>query len=118
LDLYTSTVAALQVLDAAHEQLLPRVFCYFDDITGYTFGDYNGGRLAIKEFNDAHDVRKLSPIYGLQYFVPAMKENPFWKDGFYLAHLFHHPLYAQRDGSIIPRLVDVKGVFRDAGSRR
>lgn len=117
LDFYSSTVAALKVLEAADKQCLPRVFCYFDDITGFTFGDHNGQRLAIAEFNAAHDVRKLSRIYGLQYFVPHLPGNPMWMDGFYLAHLFHHPLYAQPDGSNRPRLVDIGGVLREAGPR-
>lgn len=117
LDFYSSTAAALKVLDAADEQMLPRVFCYFDDIVGFTYGDDNGARLAIREFNESHDVRKVSRIYGLQYYVPQLRENPLWKEGFYLAHLFHHPLYAHSDGSIVPRLMDVEGVFRDAGAR-
>jgi hypothetical protein len=117
LDFYSSTVAALRTLDAVDELLLPRVFCYFDDITGFTFGDHNGQRLAITEFNAGHNVRKLSRIYGLQYFVPQLPVNPMWMDGFYLAHLFHHPLYAQPDGSNRPRLVDVGGIVREAGQQ-
>jgi hypothetical protein len=114
LDFYSSTSVALHVLDAAYENLLPRVFCYFDDVLGYTFSDDNGGRLAIKEFNAAHEMRKLAPIYGLQYFVPSVRDNPFWKEGMYLAHLLHHPLYALSDGSVRPRLQDGDGVIRDA----
>jgi hypothetical protein len=114
LDFYSSTTVSLKVLEATYEELLPRVFCYFDDIVGYTFGDHNGGRLAIEEFNAAHDLAKISPIYGLQYFVPPLGENPFWKDGMYLAHLFQHPLYPMSDGSVIPRLMDCDGRVRDA----
>jgi hypothetical protein len=114
LDFYSSTTMALKVFDATHERFLPRVFCYFDDILGYTFDDHNGGRLAVKEFNAAREALKISPIYGLQYFVPSLQENPFWKEGMYLAHLLHHPLYPMPDGSVIPRLMDSDGRFRDA----
>lgn len=118
LDYYSSTAAALKLFEAADEQFLPRVFCYFDDIMGFTFGDHNGQRLAITEFNAAHDGRKLSRVYGLHYFVPQLPGNPMWMDGFYLAHLFHHSLYPLPDGSNRPRLIDVGGVLREAGPRQ
>ncbi|MGH7836337.1 MAG: hypothetical protein ACREQC_00775, partial [Candidatus Binataceae bacterium] len=54
LDLYTPTTAALQLLAAHPQNFLPRVFCYFDDITGNEvemFSECNGELLAISEFN-------------------------------------------------------------------
>ena len=36
LDLYSSTVSALRTFEADPELILPRVLCYFDDITGFT----------------------------------------------------------------------------------
>ena len=46
LDLYSSTRDALQVLEATPQRLLPRTFCYFDDIVGYGMCEYNGGTLS------------------------------------------------------------------------
>ncbi len=37
LDMYSSTVDALGILDADTSLLLPRVYSYFDDIEGFTF---------------------------------------------------------------------------------
>src|SRR5262249_32561454 len=98
--LYSSTVNALRVLDADHTMLLPRVHCHFDDVLGFTFGDCNGERLAIAEFNAQHDLRKLSPIYGLKHYVPASHSGEMWVDKYWIAHPFDHPLYGQRESLV------------------
>jgi hypothetical protein len=98
-DLYTSTKHAMALFEADHRLLLPRIHCLFDDILGYTFGDHVGERLAIAEFNDSHEFIKVSPIHGLRYYVPAQYVNHMWEKN-YMAHIFHHPLYANHDGSI------------------
>ena len=54
LDFYSSTVEALKLFDADQTALLPRVHCYFDDILGYTFCDYNGERVALAVFIASH----------------------------------------------------------------
>jgi hypothetical protein len=97
LDLYTSTRDAFALLDATPSLLLPRVHCYFDDILGLTYGDCNGPRLAISEFNDAHDLRKISPVYGLRHFVPHAFADSAWTEKIFMAHIFDHDLYARTD---------------------
>jgi hypothetical protein len=108
LDLYTSTVDAFQLLDSSPTRLLPRVHCYFDDILGLTYGDCNGPRLAITEFNDTHPMRKISPIFGLRHFVPRAFFDSPWTDKMFIAHLFDHPLYATTD-HVSSRRLDLKG---------
>jgi hypothetical protein len=98
LDYYSSTRHAFAVLEADPDRLLPRIHCYFDDIVGFTHGDYTGERLAISEFNASHPSRKLSPIYGLRYFLPTAYRSSSWPECMYLAHIFDHPLYAVPDG--------------------
>jgi hypothetical protein len=98
LDLYSSTKQALAAFDADQRLLLPRIYCYFDDILGYTFGDHVGERLAISEFNAAHEFRKLSPIHGLRYYVPARFANRMWEK-YFMAHIFDHQSYGRHDGS-------------------
>jgi hypothetical protein len=98
-DLYSSTIQALRTFDADEQFLLPRVHCYFDDILGYTFGDHVGERLAISEFNSAHALRKLSPIYGLRHYVPRRHAHRMWEK-YYMAHFFDHVAYGRHDGSI------------------
>jgi hypothetical protein len=95
--IYTSTVHGLRVLEAGEDVLLPRVHCYFDDVLGFTFGDYNGERLAIHEFNAAHPTRKVSPIYGLKHYVPSAFSNDAWVDKFWMGHIFDHSMYGRRD---------------------
>jgi hypothetical protein len=98
LDYYTSTVAALRLFDAPDESLLPRVFCFFDDIIG---GDdelhsrFAGELLAIDEFNAEHDQRKLGLIYGLRH---KRRIQAFWNESTYVLHCFDHPLYTRYVG--------------------
>lgn len=92
LDYYSSTIQASRLFEANQAVLLPRIDCYFDDILGFTYSDYSGERLAIAEFNSSHDTRKISPIYGLKYFLPAAYNQAEWSEAFFLAHIFDHDL--------------------------
>jgi len=94
LDFYTSTVAALTLLDAPYQYILPRIPVYFDDVVGTEleyYNDFTGVRLAIHEFNAAHQSRKLSPLYYLAVFDPATR----WHHQMWSFHAFEHPLYNQ-----------------------
>jgi hypothetical protein len=93
LDYYSSTAAALVLLDAPHPLLLPRVFCYFDDLIGDDWElhcEHAGELLAIREYNDAHRERKISRINGLSWKRPLAAS---WNDEMYVLHSFSHPLY-------------------------
>lgn len=98
LDLYTSTVHALKLLEAENALLLPRVFCYFDDISGFTFSEFTGERLAINEFNENHSMRKISLIPGLKYYLDDDMKGQPWEEKIYIAHIFEHDLYGRPDG--------------------
>ncbi len=96
LDFYSSTSHALRLLEADPGVLMPRIHCFFDDI--FACGDYNGERLAISEFNASHETRKLSPIYGLKYFVPGrVAYRPYWEKN-YAAYIFDHELCGRNEG--------------------
>ena len=97
-DLYSSTVQALKILESDQTVLLPRIHCYFDDIMGFSCANFNGERLAIEEFNETHTMRKISPIYGLKYFLPEKMANSLWADKTYMAHILDHHLYCRDDG--------------------
>ena len=104
LDYYSSTVAALRIFEGDSSQMLPRVYCYFDDCIGpdnELHCEYVGELLAIKEFNERDDMMKLAPIHGLAHkrIFPAA-----WNDVTYVMHAFSHPLY----GQYIPPRVDVQ----------
>jgi len=97
LDYYSSTKQAAKLLDATPAKLMPRIYCYFDDIMGVTFSDFTGERLAMREFNDAHQHRKFSPIHGLRYHLPTHYRDDPWPDQMFIAHIFDHPLYTHYD---------------------
>jgi hypothetical protein len=99
LDLYSSTVHALRLLEAPSHLLLPRVYCYFDDILAFTYSEFTGELLAISEFNQAHEMRKISKINGLRYAVPSACRPGAWIEQVYVAHLFDHELYGRYDGT-------------------
>jgi hypothetical protein len=91
-DFYSSTAAALRLFDEDPRYFLPRIFCYFDDITGSEtclYNDYTGERLAIHEFNQAHPHKKLSPAYHLL----ARKLVQPWYHQVFIHHDFAHPRY-------------------------
>ncbi len=59
-DLYSSTNACFKMLEWAPECYLPAVPFYFDDMEEYiTYNDWCGEELSIREFNDAHELRKF-----------------------------------------------------------
>jgi hypothetical protein len=100
LDLYSATVDAFGVLEQAHERLLPRVACYFDDLFGYAWHDFNGERAAITGFNASNERRKLGKIHGLRYSLPVSEFNLPWHEQMYIAHLFDHPDYCASEGPL------------------
>ncbi len=97
LDYYHATMAALRSLDATSDLLLPRIWCYFDDIMGPTKSEFTGERLAISDFNSTHEMRKISPIYGLPWALPKRFFDQVWLKKVYLAHIFDHKDYGQYD---------------------
>jgi hypothetical protein len=101
LDYYSSTMASFKLLETDVSLLLPRIYCYFDDIMGHIYSDFTGERLAIREFNNEHR-RKISPIYGLKYFLPKPYAEQVWTEMMYIAHIFDHPLYSANDGLVKP----------------
>ena len=98
LDYYSSTAHALKILERGYNHILPRVYCYFDDIIGpdqELHCKYAGEMLAIDEFNNRNDMLKLAPINGLRYkrIFPAA-----WNESMFIAHSFEHPRYCEYIG--------------------
>jgi hypothetical protein len=93
LDFYSSTRDALKIFDGANAKMLPRVYCYCDDVISSDNGllsDSVGQLLAIREYNESHPNRNLAPIAGFRHTrsVPAQ-----WNDQIYIHHSFDHPDY-------------------------
>jgi hypothetical protein len=100
LDYYSSTVEALRILGSGSDHLLPRVVCYFDDILGFAWSDFNGARAAIHDFNDAHERRKVGGLHGLRFSLPPTEFSSSWPEKIFLAHLFDHPRYSEPEGEV------------------
>jgi hypothetical protein len=114
LDLYSSTRDALEVFAADLGLLMPRVLAYFDDIFGYTYNEFCGERLAIREFNRRGPHRKVCPVHGLRYFLPRSTFHDLWPDGMHWAHLFRHPRYGTLDSHRKPMFMDIHGTYVEA----
>jgi hypothetical protein len=93
MDLYSSTVESFKLFENESKFFLPRIFTYFDDITGWVgdeyYNDYTGERLALAEFNNKHKMMKFSP----QYHLLAQFRKVPWYMQIYVLHLFDHPEY-------------------------
>jgi hypothetical protein len=93
LDFYTSTVHAMKILSSDHNHLLPRVYCYFDDTMGSReelYNEYTGELLAIREFNQQQEARKIALIHGL---IDHRIIKSSWCNAMYVLHVFDHPFY-------------------------
>jgi len=95
LDYYSSTKAAFGIFGADHRQYLPRVYCYFDDVSSNDLGcmnEYVGELLAIREFNDAHPLRKIAKVERLRVNRSRWES---WQEKIFVLHDFEHPQYCQ-----------------------
>lgn len=99
MDYYSSTMSALSTLSLLPSNaLLPRTIAYFDDLL-FT-SDYSGELLAIKEFNELSDSRKISRIPHLASFL-SLK----WRNWIYLGekifsvHSFDHYQYSVKSNA-------------------
>ena len=91
LDFYSSTVDSFKLFDSEDKFFLPRVFCYFDDVIGSEdemYNDFTGELLAINEFNDNNNEKKISLNKNLMSL-----SNQSWKNQIYHLHSFDHPHY-------------------------
>jgi hypothetical protein len=103
LDYYSSTLAALQVVEGDDwDNFLPRINAYFDDLRTI---EWVGERQAITEWNARHEDRKVGQVKGIRDSVFA---SPAWADKMFEVHLFEHPLYGKEVG-----YADWVGTFAD-----
>lgn len=108
LDYYSSTVHALRILVSEEKIILPRVYCYFDDILGRSCCEYVGEGLAIVEFNKSNEMRKIAPISGLKFHLPHPFNNKNWVEKFFMAHIFDHQFYGNPDKLGKNRYLDIQ----------
>jgi len=93
LDFYTSTTASFGILEQSN--ILPRVWCYFDDIRGYpenAYTDHIGVREAIRHFNCHPGRHTLNDHLSPAYVFRGLPDEP-WHQDIYLYHRLRHPQY-------------------------
>jgi hypothetical protein len=89
-DYYSSTTAALSVFaDSDPAKYLPITLAFFDDITRERHNSWCGELLAIREFNERHERRKLeahAPLRNLRIYRRAA-----WLEQIRFLHVLDHP---------------------------
>jgi len=90
LDFYSSTINSFEIFNHDIESFLPRVFCCFDDVVGSAeemYSEFTGELLAINEFNNSNNNKKISLNTNLQHLDVS------WKNQIYYLHHFNHSKY-------------------------
>ena len=94
LDFWSSTRDSFALLGGAPETMLPRVFCYCDDVISAEGGGVlceDVGQLrAIADYNASQEIRKLRRIAGL---AEMRRIRAVWPSQIYVHHSFDHPQY-------------------------
>jgi hypothetical protein len=88
-DYYSSTVDALTVFDGPQDVYLPRVTTYLDDISIDQASPWVGELLAVHEFNESHEMRKIAPFQSLRAKRPF--KNALWIEQMFVTHVFDRP---------------------------
>jgi hypothetical protein len=84
LDLYSSTIAALEILSQDERRMLKHMPMYFDDISLMTSHRFAGELLAIEDFNEQCADVKIDIWRGL--FPDRPIPNAPWLNHMYMAH--------------------------------
>lgn len=87
-DYYSSTRDALAVFEGRAEQYLPRTVLYLDDLEHPSHNSWCGERLAIREFNEEHDLRKIEQHAFLRSY--RVFRNARWIDHMFTLHVLDH----------------------------
>lgn len=94
LDFWSSTADAMRIFDTDPNNILPRTYCYCDDVIssdkGGVLNEYVGQLAAIREYNEALANRKMSKVAG---FLSTRIRPAAWNEQIYVHHDFDHPDY-------------------------
>lgn len=89
-DYYSSAKVALDILKSDPLKYLPTVTVYLDDISTEYANPWCGELLAVNEFNDENEFRKISPFSALR--PNRVIKHASWIDRMFTAHVLDHPL--------------------------
>jgi hypothetical protein len=88
-DFYSSSKDALGLFEGSPDAYLPFVTVYVDDLALSTHTRFAGELLAIREFNDAHDLRKLDWDWNLAN--TRVFKRAEWLTHMFKLHVLDHP---------------------------
>jgi hypothetical protein len=88
-DYYSSAKKVLRVFRGAATSYLPTVAVYLDDVGFDDTNPWNGELLAVAEFNEESERRKIAPFSFLR--ARRLFKNAMWIDRMFAAHIFDHP---------------------------
>jgi hypothetical protein len=89
-DYYSSTVDALKIFDGPAQFYLPLVNIYLDDIDFEDHNPFAGELLAVNEFNQEHQFRKICRYEFLECFRVFPKAS--WLKHMFTLHVMDHPI--------------------------
>jgi hypothetical protein len=90
-DYYSSSMDALTLFsDPDPEKYLPISVIFFDDIADPSHNAWCGELLAIDQFNEKHEMRKIQLDRFLKH--RRLLKNAEWLDHIYLLHVLDHPV--------------------------
>lgn len=94
LDFWSSTLDSFKIFSCPDDKILPRVFCYCDDVMsaedGGLLNDYVGQLAAIRDYNESAEKCKLTQIAGLNW---TRRRPARWNEQIYVHHAFAHAKY-------------------------
>jgi hypothetical protein len=89
-DYYYSTVDALTLFDGDPSCYLPGVLLYLDDMQLWAHNRWQGELLAISEFNQSHEFRKIDKPHFIKN--SRLLRNAHWLDQIFMLHVLDHPV--------------------------
>lgn len=87
-DYYSSTRDALGIFDGESSLYLPRVQIYLDDLEDMAHNSWCGELLAVHEFNEQHEMRKIERHRFLRGY--RIFKNARWIDHMFQLHVLDH----------------------------
>jgi hypothetical protein len=88
-DYYSSAKDCLNVFLGEPNHYLPLALVYLDDIGFESASPWTGELLAVREFNEENEMRKINLFTGLRH--KRLFKHTSWFDQLYLLHVLDHP---------------------------
>ena len=101
-DYYSSARECLNVFLGAADNYLPWTLVYLDDVGFESANPWTGELLAVREFNEENEMRKIHLFEGLRH--KRLFKHTSWIDQVYLLHILDH---AKRSVSGAPKEIKV-----------